>query len=532
MARYFLIILFIIILCPVSYAKDYVLHSSSDYSYGSSHDYIALSPKDEVSVYKNSFHPKSKNSNYGGGKQLTAGWWTSDTLGGFCPGCEIKRGRAFLKFDLSSIPDNAIISEVRLDLHHFLGWNYDRVDVGDEIGVYVVSDLDTDLKDWTRYSLTWNNAPTEWGPGTTKIVKSNTRDVSFTIPKENVQGVLKKDVISLAVKLVNEKTDRLHYFCGTGRDDKGIYAWDCHYDGPELWVDYTLPCAEYRNEKDCSPKPACVWCDSCKSGQMVRASCVEKKKCVHVCTEGICNAACDSSSTWNNVCEGSIRKYSGSCGDNCNWNYESEDCDAKDGWYKLNNIRTVKGKKCSSREQQESEYRDYSCTPSKCAYTVTETKWVNTRELEDKYDIIECNVVNDSASLFFSTFGWEQSELDDFIGTYNLNLDKVPKIIKSIIGNGRINLYIILSNGGVIRYGAVTEKARIIKLKAGGLEKPTINMYTTEEVMQKILDSDNPGQAVKYALDSGGIEYKGVGIVNKMKTRLMSFGLKIFSWFS
>jgi hypothetical protein len=524
MGKHFLIILFIVILCSVSYANDVSPKDTNKYVLDKDTGYISLSPKYEVSVNKESFHPKSKKTNYGGSSFLAVGWRYDDAWAGFCPGCNLRRSRTYLKFDLSSIPDTATINEAYLVLHQYMGWNYDRVEGGDEIGVYVVPDVDNNMNEWTEYSLTWNNAHTEWGPGKTKVIGSKTLDFWFPFPKENIQAALSKDKISLAVKLVDEKPSRLHAFCGTGWDDTGSYAWDCHYDGPRLEVYFSLPCTDYRNEADCSDQHACTWCDSCKSGQLIRSGCVNKEQCVHVCTEGVCGAKCDSSSTWNNVCEGDIRKYSGSCGDNCNWNYESEDCNAKDGWYRLNNTRTASGQLCSSREQEEKEYRDYSCTPSKCVYTVTETRWFNTEQLRDEYDVIECNVIQNISDPEYDEM---TTELEDYVGTYNLNIENVPRFIKTIVGSERINLFIIVGGRRVVKYGLVSEKAKITDIEVGGLDNPTIKAYTNKKTFYNITGSSDPSAAFKEALDSKNLTYRGVKFLNKLKTGF----LKFVSWF-
>jgi len=73
-----------------------------------------------------------------------------------------------------------------------------------------------------------------------------------------------------------------------------------------------------------------------------------------------CEANCDQDSDCPSYCEQGTRYYNGICDFllSCACNYDSEDCDAKDGFY------------CDGTL---TKYRDYSCAPGGCDYVVIGT---------------------------------------------------------------------------------------------------------------------------------------------------------------
>lgn len=82
----------------------------------------------------NKYNP---GQNWGGRDELAAGSGTVDTC------------RAYLKFDLSDIPDDAVIVKANVELYYFKSTG----SVAAPIGAYSVEES------WTESSITWNNQP-------------------------------------------------------------------------------------------------------------------------------------------------------------------------------------------------------------------------------------------------------------------------------------------------------------------------------------------------------------------------------------
>lgn len=115
----------------------------------------------------------------------------------------------------------------------------------------------------------------------------------------------------------------------------------------------------------------------------------------------------------------------------------------------------------------------------------------------------------------------ESLDLEKLVATYNDNLDKVPGFVKNIFGNEKINLYI----DGELFLGLAGEGGKIVEYKKGGVDKPTMNVYTTSDTIDKLIDEDkNLLEAVK----DKSIQYQGVGFINKIKFGIIKIFQGIF----
>jgi len=110
-------------------------------------------------------------------------------------------------------------------------------------------------------------------------------------------------------------------------------------------------------------------------------------------------------------------------------------------------------------------------------------------------------------------------EIQDFADSYNSRIDKVPKILKSILGSERVFIKISLSNGDVFRLGYETEKARIVKIVEGGLKNPTIIVAATQSSIEKINSSKDPLAAFRKEMERGNLAIDGQTLATKAKLR-------------
>jgi hypothetical protein len=110
-------------------------------------------------------------------------------------------------------------------------------------------------------------------------------------------------------------------------------------------------------------------------------------------------------------------------------------------------------------------------------------------------------------------------EIQNFADSYNSRIDKVPKILKSILGSERVLIKISLSDGDVFRLGYETEKARIVKIVEGGLKNPTIIVAATQSSIEKINSSKDPLAAFRKEMDRGNFSIDGQTFATKAKLR-------------
>ena len=108
-------------------------------------------------------------------------------------------------------------------------------------------------------------------------------------------------------------------------------------------------------------------------------------------------------------------------------------------------------------------------------------------------------------------------DLDGLVKTYNDNLNKAPSFVKNTFGNERINVYI----DGQNFVGLVGQNGKITEYKKGGIDKPTMKLYTTSDTIGHLVNNE---KSLLDVVKDKSIQYEGVGFAKKVK-----FGfIKIF----
>lgn len=115
-----------------------------------------------------------------------------------------------------------------------------------------------------------------------------------------------------------------------------------------------------------------------------------------------------------------------------------------------------------------------------------------------------------------STAALTQSELDQFKDKYNNQTSEVPSIVGSIVGGERLNVHVNNSNGTEV-IGADMDGVEINSLTKGGFENQTMNVYTNEDTVEGILESDDPFDQVTAELDAKNITYDSTTTGGKVK---------------
>jgi hypothetical protein len=97
----------------------------------------------------------------------------------------------------------------------------------------------------------------------------------------------------------------------------------------------------------------------------------------------------------------------------------------------------------------------------------------------------------------------------------------IPAPLKGFT-SGRYNLHI-----GNDTVGMVMEDGKLEEVAEGGIENPTTDIYADEELIEKIVTSDDPLEAVLEAQKTGELRKEDHGLVPKIKGFLMNIALKI-----
>ena len=112
---------------------------------------------------------------------------------------------------------------------------------------------------------------------------------------------------------------------------------------------------------------------------------------------------------------------------------------------------------------------------------------------------------------------FESTSLDQYITRYNSNVDKAPTVLKSLIGSEKVELDIAMNNGSQFKVGVETNNALVVRTVKGGIEDPTIQIRTREDVMQTISSASDPITAFQQAKEAGNISITGNNFFSNLK---------------
>ena len=108
----------------------------------------------------------------------------------------------------------------------------------------------------------------------------------------------------------------------------------------------------------------------------------------------------------------------------------------------------------------------------------------------------------------------------------------LPGFARSLFGNQRMNIHISLNDGSTEMHGLVTENGVVTQFTDSELSNPTVNVYTSEDVIVTILNSENSISAFQDALNNGGITYNAIGFVNRIRFSFVSVFVRLANFFS
>jgi hypothetical protein len=126
---------------------------------------------------------------------------------------------------------------------------------------------------------------------------------------------------------------------------------------------------------------------------------------------------------------------------------------------------------------------------------------------------------------------FESTDANDYVTYYNNDISNAPSVLRSLVGNERVDINIIMNNGSVYEVGFETEDARIVRTVPGGIEDPTITVDTTESAINSIKSSSDPVGAFETARNYGQVEIEGHTITTKAKLALALSSTSVIRFF-
>ena len=107
--------------------------------------------------------------------------------------------------------------------------------------------------------------------------------------------------------------------------------------------------------------------------------------------------------------------------------------------------------------------------------------------------------------------------MDKVVNDYNQKFENIPRFAKTLFGNERINLAIIMNNNSKKEFGLITKEGKVIEYSKKPLENPTIGITAPESVIDNIASSRNPSQEFSKAIKNKNIILEPKKFLTKIK---------------
>lgn len=100
-------------------------------------------------------------------------------------------------------------------------------------------------------------------------------------------------------------------------------------------------------------------------------------------------------------------------------------------------------------------------------------------------------------------------KINEYVNNYNNKIEKVPLVIRSLLGNERVNIKIAMTDGETRKIFYETRNAHICNVAEGELKNPTISVTSTEDALNRIDASSDPAATFLRERRLGRIAIRG-----------------------
>jgi hypothetical protein len=103
------------------------------------------------------------------------------------------------------------------------------------------------------------------------------------------------------------------------------------------------------------------------------------------------------------------------------------------------------------------------------------------------------------------------------VEVYNLGAENAPDILKTLLGDERVQIEISKSEGTVLMVGLETKGGVVVNTTKGEIEDPTIVVNATEDAITRVCESGAPVAAFQEAQARGEISVRGTTFTARLK---------------
>jgi pectin methylesterase-like acyl-CoA thioesterase len=103
------------------------------------------------------------------------------------------------------------------------------------------------------------------------------------------------------------------------------------------------------------------------------------------------------------------------------------------------------------------------------------------------------------------------------VDLYNSGVENAPGVVKTLLGDEKIQVEITRADGTALMAGLETKNAVIVNAIEGEIEDPTIVIDASEEAITWVYQADDPVAAFEEAKKEGEISIRGTTFTSKLK---------------
>lgn len=111
----------------------------------------------------------------------------------------------------------------------------------------------------------------------------------------------------------------------------------------------------------------------------------------------------------------------------------------------------------------------------------------------------------------------QKYNLSEYESTVNQHTDELPGWIKDMVGGEDINIYIDEGQEDAYNISIRMEGLKVQNITDSSLDNPDLEVWTSTDVIEKIIEAEDPVQEMKDAINNEEIEYQANGAWNKVK---------------
>ena len=108
-------------------------------------------------------------------------------------------------------------------------------------------------------------------------------------------------------------------------------------------------------------------------------------------------------------------------------------------------------------------------------------------------------------------------DIQHAVDIYNSGMENAPEVVKTLLGDERVQIEITKSDGTFLLAGLETKDGVVVNTTEGEIEDPTIVVNATEDAITGVIESDNPVAAFEEAKGNGEITIEGMTWSAKLK---------------